>query len=232
MQQTRKQRRAVNVASEALTMVNEGNVRISPGAFVQITNKELRDTLADNEGEQLQQYITQFYGKCRVCMLGACFLAHVRRLNDLTITSEVYKGSADGKYYVNAMSKVFGKKRLQMMEVAFEEGQGAYQRTNPDLILTNLEYESALNFCRGEDPTVRVQLILENVIDNGGTFRPPHVETQDPFLPVGQHAQDEQGNDWNDDDEDDDGNQRFCENCGCEVDDDQDVCDDCADEDD
>lgn len=127
--------------------------------------------------------------KCTACAIGAVFTCAVERMNNLTLKAMAEKVGRGMREY---LGDVFSLEQLDLMEVAFE-GTTEYvksERYAPDKededydegdceyvcpYLSNgaqSELRAALNFMDEYDADKRMRAIMENIIANGGEFRP------------------------------------------------------------
>lgn len=130
-------------------------------------NLELKDVLAKVK-------------RCEGCALGGMFMCAVERadklkLNQLDTVKEInrpyyYRNSYRDSYSdgliseddaFSYMKKFFKLDQLNMIESAFENGDGA----------TNHAYGADF-VCGIDDPQTRMRLIMENIVTNKGTFCP------------------------------------------------------------
>ena len=99
--------------------------------------------------------------KCRVCAIGALFIAHVLREDRCRFNTDFGKSEI-----VLQLANVFSASQLNLIEAAFECWHSP-MRANPELVV-------ATNFGlrHGTDPKDRLRAIMQNIVDNRGTFRP------------------------------------------------------------
>lgn len=123
------------------------------------------------EGEDLRQALIKAK-ECSACALGAIFVCSVfrdpgERVSGISNTYyyEHEVGGADDIH--NKLRKYFTNKQLRMIELAFEEGNGwAFTEDSRD--------EDAVRFgMQFSSPAHRMEAIMNNIIDNNGTFNPP-----------------------------------------------------------
>ena len=108
-------------------------------------------------------------GECKVCALGAAFLATVDLLNDVSVYLKEY---GDFEYSSGEMRtqlrKAFSEKDLSCIESAFESSD--YNLSD----FVGLRTQNAV-YKYGEmikDPKKRLKRIMQNIVDNNGTFSP------------------------------------------------------------
>jgi hypothetical protein len=125
----------------------------------------------------LQSLVNTVQKECRVCALGACFLSKARLFNKVPANEILWPDSDGKRARINVrrrliekhLSDVFSPVQLNMIESAFE------MRVLDDYMI--LEDEHAL--FRGAatfgqrfvgDKKARVIAVMQNIVDNGGTF--------------------------------------------------------------
>lgn len=148
-------------------------------------NAQLKDLLSDVE-------------QCNACAVGAVFYCTVMRANDVTV-EDVRSGRDDSKHLsiqsfdqmTGYLGKFFAKRQLHLMELAFERGEGGTDEdiTFFGLVATRMFQKVVLNPEQDDlkdsfdeddmewssDKTTdeeRLLMIMQNVIDNKGTFVP------------------------------------------------------------
>ncbi len=111
---------------------------------------------------------------CTGCAIGAMFVCAVRRANDLCVgaISQAYddtdqRWGTDFTHVKNYMDN-FSLEQLRQIELAFERGEGGHRAAadNPD-DRRAVKFASAVT-----TPLGRMRCIMQNIIDNGGTFNP------------------------------------------------------------
>lgn len=120
------------------------------------------------EGDSEVKDIFAKVKQCEGCALGGMFMCAVERadklkMNQLQDYGDSYGiniGTGDTFSY---MKKFFSKAQLEMIECAFEAGNGSVRYGNYD----------AVEFVRDiDEPGERMRLIMENIVVNKGTFKP------------------------------------------------------------
>lgn len=109
---------------------------------------------------------------CEVCALGSLFASAVRKadgcdINPLRYTAEYGKKGhefADGDIF-DTLSSFFSDDQQRLMELAFEQGEGA------TAIESKRDLKAARMFPSTSTPTQRLRSILNNLIKNDGTFK-------------------------------------------------------------
>lgn len=124
-----------------------------------------------------------FLGKeittCNCCALGSMLMSCTLYNNKQT-AEDLYAESdnlgedvRDGRRLSNGLNKYFSKPQLELIELAFEGSDGffAYEGTSADI--SEKQYDAAILFHETyTDPTKRLVAIMNNVIENKGTFKP------------------------------------------------------------
>ena len=109
--------------------------------------------------------------ECSVCAIGAVFVCAVDRHDALKL-STVYKRDAGGPDEATMLPYLkmwFTPKQLRLMETAFEGTCYADRRARPSAYNLNRAYRFYNQFRRSSDI---MEAIMNNVIDNKGTFKP------------------------------------------------------------
>lgn len=126
---------------------------------------------------------TQDYSKniksCRVCALGAIFMG-ISNLYGVNITGvdpdmyEVFENLSK-----SPLQEYFSKDQLHLLECAFEGGGGAHDIYTIDKKLRGFALAFHYGFQSDKD---RLKAIMENIIENNGTFKPETSLTQKMLL--------------------------------------------------
>lgn len=133
--------------------------------------------LRNKREEDLQKFFLNDLPSCHVCGLGALFTCAVERANKLPVHQFLNSGGLNGTLeglngspMFTYLQGFFDQKQLDAIEVAFEQGQGFVKmKEHPNL--TDEEYLGAVSFCfKVNDHRKRMEMIMENIIENNGTF--------------------------------------------------------------
>jgi len=104
-------------------------------------------------------------GPCRVCGIGAVFIAKAVRYNKVTV------GDLNSGQYHRALKDTFSRQQMLLIETAFEQSD----LTSPysaETAKESLAVDRAREFCTSDKTAVRLIAILNNIIANNGTFKP------------------------------------------------------------
>lgn len=118
--------------------------------------------------------------KCEVCAKGALFLSHIVRTNKFSILQSLQQQGHDS--IINRLAEIFTKNQLDLIETAFEkeviEDKNrtlSYPDSRDkfaDVILTDIA-KAAVKFGKKyRSENNRLIAIMQNIIDNNGTFKP------------------------------------------------------------
>lgn len=156
---TRAQKR-VAVAKDVLLQLSESRVKASSGVWFSVY-----DGLT--VGKQLQEELTKV--DCIVCALGGLFVGCVNLFNDFTVSRHLKKfGSLDRDDLLVKVGKLFSKKQIDLIEVAFERHAYGWNHN-----LSKKETERALSFnYNNVNADDRMRAIMNNIIKNNGQFVP------------------------------------------------------------
>lgn len=148
----------VAIAEDALKWIASGIFKPMSGVYLKQTDGKAMDRLfVANPQAQLR---TVDLGKCEVCAVGAMFVAKSNLFNAVKV-----KDVGD---YHEKLRQHFSETQLALIEAAFEltEGVGPYDA--PEAAANRAVAFGA----RYANDTRRLKAILQNIIDNGGTFVP------------------------------------------------------------
>lgn len=151
------------IAKDVITHVRTERLRPQCGAYL-LWNDDFRVDVIDkgNAAEVMQH--------CTVCAKGAMVLTRIDRFNSLTLPASGRIFNAD---CVESLDDIFDEWQLELIEAAFE---CAAQRDleYEELLEVAAEMQAAVAFGElHETPTDRLVAIMQNIIDNNGTFSPP-----------------------------------------------------------
>jgi hypothetical protein len=104
---------------------------------------------------------------CKVCALGGLFMSCTNLNNNTTVgdmKTEYYIGEFvnDDVKISNGLNRIFTQKQLILIESYFEGSQGYFKGDN----------EKTLVFLESYNDDERLEMIMQNIIDNDGTFKP------------------------------------------------------------
>ena len=128
--------------------------------------------------------------QCEGCAIGGMFMCAVQTANQLKLSNlegvKIFKeDQEDSPFYAHLdtdieyedafkyLSKFFSHDQLEMIETAFEKDAGACHAGD----------DSATFVTEINDPSVRMELIMQNIIVNKGTFKPEKKPTQVWVIP-------------------------------------------------
>jgi hypothetical protein len=162
---TAKEKR-VQIARDVLAQLALKRLVPTPGVWLNGKSGEGHNTLYTekdiNKDRQLQD-VLKGRKTCTGCALGGMFMCAVERANELKISdlNDADEG-IDFDDAMNYLGRFFDGKQLEMIETAFERGDGATSAG-----------DEALEFCENvEDASERMRLVMENIVVNGGKFVP------------------------------------------------------------
>lgn len=164
--------RALVVAKDVLAAISAGRFRVEQGAYVDTDVPGTSGTSGDSEPlrENLRRAALRVDAydspkdECRVCALGACFVAMIDR--GTIVRDDTWFDDRDDLY--RELQYIFTPEEFDLIEEAFELGS---VRTD---ISDSLKARRARNFGRRrKDPVQRLEAIMQNIVDNGGEFIPP-----------------------------------------------------------
>lgn len=154
---------AVTIARDALSLLTAKKLIAESGVYTEPSNKTsaraIRSLASDG---QLQPVFQMPTFKCRVCALGALFVAVVIRNNDATFQD--FDEQAPMQEVLNPW---FDTDQLYLIERAFE-GKYHYRGSPAQQFASRYKADKT-----------RLKVILENVIKNRGEFILPEMESEE-----------------------------------------------------
>jgi hypothetical protein len=169
-----KAEKRVQLAKDVISQIEVGRLKPTSGTWLDI--KAPKSVKAQTELQEVLKDIK----KCEGCAVGALLLCAIDRKDDLKISqlntyyrdATFKKGDAiliDGEEdALKYLERFFSTKQVMMIEAAFE--QGSSFNNGPDDVYFVPEVENARD---------RMTLIMQNIIENNGTFKPPKLTKQD-----------------------------------------------------
>jgi hypothetical protein len=148
----KKARERVAIAKDALAWVEAGALTPQCGVYV-------RPTIYPTQSEVYKQLRDVYLGKCEVCARGALFLAKAVRFDNV-LAGNFNMPSAN----LCALEEHFEFQQIALIENYFEGRSVHWVNYNSDLYI----YWAR----RHPSSSERMTLILQNIIDNDGTFVP------------------------------------------------------------
>lgn len=177
-----KAQKRVLIAKDVIAQIQAKKIRASSGDWVanEVMN-DLYNIAIWDESEKIsvqKLLLAKASGECSCCALGGLMVSCTLFTNKETLenyherfASELgYLVDADEKFD-NGLNKIFSRQQLQLIEIAFEGGEGYFIPcyTNLPERLTYKATEFHDSFDNSKD---RLIGIMENIIKNKGTFKP------------------------------------------------------------
>jgi len=171
----------IMIATDVIKYLDAKKIVSAPGTYL-LANFARPEDMAVEDNKELDSLL-KVASNCDVCALGAIFYAAVIRHDNLKIgiLSE-FDDIAEGDGYFGIFSSTmfiylkefFPQKELCFIEAAFE---GNLVNWYDDSDEGDRDYSGIIERCREfskrfEDPEDRMRAIMQNIIDNNGTFTP------------------------------------------------------------
>jgi hypothetical protein len=160
-----KAEQRVAIARDALAWLKAGALIAQRSTYGYPVNR-LRDPRNNGQARMDDQLRDVEMGPCRVCGLGALFLAKAVRFDDVTIRD--WCSGSSGVY--KKLGQHFSRTQIAMIEVAFEENPCFSDQLSSAVLGRALFFWATRG--RPSDYKGRLIAILRNIIQNGGEFRP------------------------------------------------------------
>lgn len=157
------------VATDVIKMLKLEKYQAQLGCWI-----DLHLEVNPQEGEQVQAKLTpKNIKECHVCGLGALMVSAVRLKNSLKVPKygefEEISTYADDDGFGTVLRKIFTNSQIELIEIAFELGDGWYKSYCSSNPLAHKAVEFGSRFEKADD---RLLGIMKNIIANKGTFKP------------------------------------------------------------
>ena len=161
-----KAQKRVMIAKDVLTQIKAKRYFAESGCWVQTNiNATCEKDLKDEDSVQ-ELFAEKKIESCNVCALGGLFMSCTNLNNNTTVQdlkNEFYIGDlvADDDEISNGLNRIFTQKQLRLIESYFEGGEGYFRGGN-----------KTQTFLESYNDDERLEMIMQNIIDNDGTFVP------------------------------------------------------------
>lgn len=183
--------RRMEVANDVIRLLETQRLTAENNVFLSF-DKGVWD-MHDHGGDHwaVIPYLLETAGNCECCALGACVLSLSRfsgafapPLREITDPDNlVVRRRADSEWSISLVSNLFGMHMTQMIEVAFELGNGYWldcKDSDQDMeeheiacVLSKEEFELAKSYgSQFQDSSMRMKAIMKNILANKGEFKP------------------------------------------------------------
>ncbi len=158
----------VQIARDVIAQLKSKRLDANYGTWLDGYDKSLFDN-SDLEKDSDLKDILAKTETCIGCAVGGLFMCAVKRADSPIRVSNLFEvdsyqlGMNDAFSY---LKKFFSEDQLELIECAFERNNGAVYR-HDDLGKIAKQFVKDV-----DDPQTRMRLIMENIIDNDGTFEP------------------------------------------------------------
>lgn len=162
-----KAQKRVAIAKDVLAYLRAGKIKTDVPGY--LNDVDLRN------GEQVRDSLQATDRACQACAIGACFVAANLRADDLEVRALCRNGSWDDGMR-DYLARWFSRGQLCLIEAAFEcDAETAADQGVGDRLARRAEDFGLAhgNRCKNRTRrTRRMRAIMQNIIDNGGTFKP------------------------------------------------------------
>ena len=116
---------------------------------------------------------------CQVCALGGLFMSCTNLNNNTTVQdmkTEYYLGEVvqDNDKISNGLNRIFTRKQLMLIETYFEGGEGYFKGYSE--YFSYSDEKLLVTFFKSYHDDERLKMIMQNIIDNNGTFKPSKLD--------------------------------------------------------
>ena len=163
-----KAQKRVMIAQDVLAQIKTKRYVAESGCWVQPNiNAACEKNLKDEDSVQ-ELFAKKKIKSCNVCALGGLFMS-CTNFNNNTSFVELSDNLGDvlmeGEEFSNKLNKIFSYKQLRSIESYFENNEGYFYNQR--------EFDGIKAFCNAyPSEKKRLKLIMENIVENNGTFVP------------------------------------------------------------
>ena len=175
----------VTIAKDVLKLLEAEKIVARSGTYMDLGRKvESKDIWAGSgywtggevEGVQVHQLI-EAAPTCKVCGIGACFVAAVRRADQCKSTD--MSGTNDDHFMREYLEQWFDIEQIELVESAFEMDTSFYnQERERTKDVAYYAQQFGKRYAKDGD---RLAAIFTNIADNKGKFVPPPCDGEDEF---------------------------------------------------
>jgi hypothetical protein len=170
----------VLIAQDVISQIKAKRFKPKSGVWVQIVDaKNTRDIEIDDEfsfnkdASVRELFLEKKIPACECCALGALFMSCTLYNNQTTVQNFVdevqfdFEENVEVGKFTNGLTRFFSRPQLKLIETAFEGGYGAFRSPSAKTMAHLVRWEEKL-----PDDQKRLVAIMNNIIDNKGTFVP------------------------------------------------------------
>ena len=162
-----KAQKRVMIAQDVLAQIKTKRYVAESGCWVQPNIKAACEKNLKDEDSVQELFAKKKIKSCNVCALGGLFMSCINLNNNTTVEDlkkEFYIGDFvyDDTKISNGLNRIFTQKQLILIESYFEGSKGYFKGDD----------EKTLPFLANYNDDERLEMIMQNIIDNNGTFKP------------------------------------------------------------
>lgn len=158
----------VLIAKDVISQINSGKIKPKNNAWVEFFGVD-----TTQEEDSIQEQLLKPETTCNACALGGMFISctlfnNNEKFGDYSwndIGSIIEYGGTFG----NKLNKIFTDRQLQLIEIAFERGNGYDWSHTP---FSETQLDKAIRFCKSLPARSSLIKIMNNIIKNKGIFKP------------------------------------------------------------
>jgi hypothetical protein len=176
-----KAQKRVMIAKDVLAQIKAKRYIPEAGTWVDINYNHFGSEMQIGEECSVQELFSEkTIESCQVCALGGLFMSCIN-LNNSTLFKELDEAAnclgdwiAKNLKLSNNLNTIFSRDQLILIELYHEGGSG-YFRSSDNLKAKYKHYNLFYTFYPNDEE--RLKLIMENIVENEGTFKPTKLKT-------------------------------------------------------
>ncbi len=171
-----KAQKRVMIAKDVLAQIKAKRYFPESGEWVKplwSDDQKSIDIKLDPNSSIKDAFKSKAINSCQVCALGGLFMSCTNLNNNTTVQdmkTEYYLGEVvqDNDKISNGLNRIFTQKQLMLIEIYFEGGEGYFKGYSDENLL--------VTFFESFNDDERLKMIMQNIIDNNGTFKPSKLD--------------------------------------------------------
>ena len=177
-----KAQKRVMIAKDVLAQIKAKRYFAESGEWVKplwSDDQKSIDIKLDPNSSIKDAFKSKAINSCQVCALGGLFMSCTNLNNNTTVQdmkTEYYLGEVvqDNDKISNGLNRIFTRKQLMLIETYFEGGEGYFKGYSE--YFSYSDEKLLVTFFKSYHDDERLKMIMQNIIDNNGTFKPSKLD--------------------------------------------------------
>lgn len=175
-----KSQKRIMIAQDVLKQLGSRRYKAESGVFLYYQCKpSITDSYLMGDSAQ-HAFAHKEITNCTVCALGGLFMSCTNLNNNTTLSDLADESDSIGNYidedlnFSNGLDKFFTKNQLMLIEIYFESECGHFANSafTDERFYNSINFDHVNKFFDYRNDKLRLKMIMENIIENNGTFVP------------------------------------------------------------